>query len=278
MTNLALVFDRVSFAYPGGPPVLNSVSLEIAQGERVALIGRNGSGKSTLALHANGILRPTSGRVVVRGEDIAGVPTSRVAADVAVLFQDPDLQILEEEVFDEVAFGPRNLGLSGTDLEERVGNALLACGLDQLRKGNPYLLGSARRKLVALASVLAMPSTVLVLDEPTTGIDAPAVARIQEAVRRLADQGRTVLATSHDMRFVAETFDRVVVLRDGSVVLDGPPHHVFAESAWSMLNDASVRPPAAAILGARLGLGSTPREADLAASLKRKSSETASPA
>ena len=134
---------------------------------------------------------------------------------------------------------------------------------------NPYDLGYSRRKLLALASILAMRTPVLILDEPTTGQDARGVARVREAVARASGEGRTVIAISHDMRFVAESFRRVVVMRQGRVVLDGAPDGVFGGAAWAELRAANLEPPLPAVAGARLGLGSTPTDAALVAALKR---------
>ena len=136
---------------------------------------------------------------------------------------------------------------------------------------NPYDLGYSRRKLLAIASVLAMRTPIVILDEPTTGQDLRGAERVQEIVRGLAAEGRTVLAVSHDMRFVAETFGRVVVMREGRIVLDGTPAEVFAEAAWPALASTHLEPPLAARVGARLGLGFTPTEAGLVAALAARS-------
>jgi energy-coupling factor transport system ATP-binding protein len=141
--------------------------------------------------------------------------------------------------------------------------------LEDVAGANPYDLGYSRRKLLALASVLAMRTPVLILDEPTTGQDARGVARVQDVVARAAAEGRTVIAISHDMRFVAECFRRVVVMRAGRVALDGPPDTVFAEAAWPELRAAYLEPPLPAVVGARLGLGATPTASSLVAALSR---------
>jgi len=145
--------------------------------------------------------------------------------------------------------------------------ALDAVGLGGEAATNPYDLGYSRRKLLALASVLAMRTPILILDEPTTGQDARGVARVREVVARAAEEGRTVIAITHDMDFAAECFRRVVVMRAGRVALDGPPTVVFAEAAWPELRAAFLEPPAASVVGARLGLGSTPTAASLVAAL-----------
>ena len=260
-------FDAVSFAYPDGTQALSEVSVRIAPGELVAIVGQNGSGKSTLVRHLNGLLRPTAGRVLLDGRDIRRTHVARLAGVAGLAFQNPDRQLFSGRVSAEVAFGPRNLGIRGDALEERVRAALDAVGLGGEAATNPYDLGYSRRKLLALASVLAMRTPILILDEPTTGQDARGVARVREVVARAAEEGRTVIAITHDMDFAAECFRRVVVMRAGRVALDGPPTVVFAEAAWPELRAAFLEPPAASVVGARLGLGSTPTAASLVAAL-----------
>ncbi len=271
MVHLA-VEELVHVYSDGNVTALDGVSLEIRAGERVALIGQNGSGKTTLVRHLNGLLRPTSGRVLVDGADARPQTVARLARRVGLVFQDPDRQIFARSVAAEVEFGPRNLGLSGRELAAAVSEALDAVGLAGEAKSNPYDLGASRRKLLALASVLAMGTPVLVLDEPTTGQDVRGVARVQAVVEATAAARRTIIAVSHDMRFVAETFSRVVVMRAGRVILDGPPASVFAAQAWDDLGSTYVEPPAAAVIGERLGLGATPTDESLIAALRHGSS------
>ena len=247
----------------GGVRALDGVDVTIGTGERVVLIGQNGSGKTTLVRHLNGLLRPTEGRVTVDRADAASLTVAQLASRVGLVFQDPDRQIFAGSVRAEVEFGPRNLGRAGSDLRAAVADALTATGLAGEEETNPYDLGGSRRKLLALASVLAMRTPVLVLDEPTTGQDARGVERVRAVIAAVADEGRTVLAISHDMRFVAETFDRVIVMRAGRIVLDGTPTEVFAADAWDVLGSTHLEPPLAAVLGDRLRVGSTPTDASL---------------
>lgn len=259
MTRLTL--EGVGFVYPDGTRALAEVDLDIADGEAVAIIGQNGSGKSTLARQLDGLLRPTEGRVLYDGIDTAGGRTAQMAAVVGMAFQDPDRQIFSRRIRDEVAFGPRALGRASAEIETSVERALELVGLADAADQNPYDIGFSRRKLLALASVHAMETPVVVLDEPTTGQDAPGLQRVRAVIADLLASGRTVIGISHDMRFVAETFRRVVVMREGRIVLDGSPAEVFAESAWPTLASTFIEPPLPARLGARLGLGSTPTEA-----------------
>jgi energy-coupling factor transport system ATP-binding protein len=255
--------------YPDGTRALDGVDLAIGPGETLAIVGQNGSGKSTLVRHLNGLLRPTEGTVRIDGRDIAGQRVARLAATVGLVFQDPDRQIFAGKVRTEVAFGPRNLGLRGAELDRRVAEALEVVGLAGAADENPYDLGYSRRKLLAIASVLAMRTPIVVLDEPTTGQDLRGVARVRAIVATLAAEGRTVVTISHDMRFVAETFRRVVVMRAGRIVLDGTPADVFAAASWNVLASTYLEPPLAARVGARLGVGSTPTDAALVEALGR---------
>ncbi len=247
----------------GGVRALDGVDLHVAAGERVAIVGQNGSGKTTLVRHLNGLLRPTEGRVTVDGTDAAGLTIAQLASRVGLVFQDPDRQIFAGSVRSEVEFGPRNLGRAGAELRDAVSRALEATGLAGEEATNPYDLGQSRRKLLALASVLAMRTPVLVLDEPTTGQDARGLERVRTVIESAASEGRTVIAISHDMRFVAESFERVIVMRAGAIILDGSASHVFAADAWDALASTHLEPPLAAAIGQRLDLGSTPTDASL---------------
>jgi energy-coupling factor transport system ATP-binding protein len=251
----------------GGVRALDGVSLAIAPGERVALIGQNGSGKTTLVRHMNGLLRPTAGRVFVGGHDAARMTVAKLARRVGLVFQDPDRQIFSGTVRAEVEFGARNVGLRGPELSTAVAESLEVTGLLGTETTNPYDLGASRRKLLAMASVLAMRTPILILDEPTTGQDARGIERVRAIIERLAAEGRTVVAISHDMRFVAEAFGRIIALQAGRVVLDSTPEVVFGAASWDALRSTYLEPPLAARVGERLALGSTPTDAALVARL-----------
>jgi len=266
----SIEFESVSFAYPDGTQALSGVSLRVEPGEVVAIVGQNGSGKSTLVKQLNGLLRPVAGRVLLDGSDIRSIHVARLAARVGLAFQNPDRQLFANRVSAEVGFGPRNLGLRGADIAERVAAALDAVGLSPAAETHPYDLGYSKRKLLAMASVLAMRTPILVLDEPTTGQDARGVASVRAVVAGAAAEGRTVIAISRDMRFVAECFPRVIVMRGGRVALDGTRESVFGEASWPELHAAYLEPPLPAVLGARLGLGSTPTEVAVVAALRAR--------
>jgi energy-coupling factor transport system ATP-binding protein len=264
-----LTLESVVHVYRrGGVRALDGVSLRIGAGERLAIVGQNGSGKTTLVRHLNGLLRPTAGRVMVDGRDAAGSTVAQLARIVGLVFQDPDRQIFAGSVRAEVEFGPRNLGMRGTQLGFAVEESLEAVRLSDEVRTNPYDLGASRRKLLALASVLAMRTPVLVLDEPTTGQDLRGVAIVRSAIDSAHAADRTVIAISHDMDFVASTFDRIIVMRAGRVILDGTPASVFEERSWEALRSTYLEPTLAARLGARLGLGPTPTDEALIRALQ----------
>ena len=267
MSEPAILVEGVAFDYPRGVRALDGIDLRIDDGERVVVVGQNGSGKSTLVRQFNGLLRPTSGQVSINGRPIGRRHVAELAREVGLAFQNPDRQIFAGTVRAEVAFGPRNLGLSETERDAAVERALATVGLAGDEATNPYDLGFSRRKLLALASILAMDTPIVILDEPTTGQDARGIERVQRIVAELSVAGRTVIAVSHDMRFVAESFERVVVMRAGRIILDGTPAEAFAEAAWTTLASTYLEPPLAARVGARLGLGATPTEATLVGAL-----------
>lgn len=212
--------EGLVYAYADGTWALDGVNLTIEHGERVAIVGRNGSGKSTLVRHWNGLLRPSAGQVRVDGSPTVPRPVAELARIVGLTFQDPDRQLFAGTCRREVSFGARNVGLRGAELKRAVDGALEAVGLIDRADANPYDLGGSKRRLLALASVLAMRTQVLVLDEPTMGLDTDEVERVNAVIASLAHDGRTVVAISHDARFVGGSFERVVRLEAGRVVAD----------------------------------------------------------
>lgn len=265
-----LRLESVGYTYPDGTRALDGIDLVVEPGTSLALVGANGSGKTTLVRHLDGLLRPSTGRVLLDGEDTAKLRVAQLARTVGLCFQLPDHQIFGRNVRDEVEFGPRRLGLADEEAFARTTAALERVGMADQLGTHPGDLGETRRKLLTIASVLAMETPVVALDEPTTGLDARGVALVKGIIADLVAEGRSVVGISHDMRFVAETFKRVAVLDDGRVTLEGSPSEVFAEEQWPKLREAGLEPPMAARLGAQLGLGSTPTEDALVAALKAR--------
>ena len=243
--------EALGFTYPGGVEALRDVSLTLEAGEAVAIVGQNGAGKTTLLRHFNGLLRPAHGSVRIGDWDTREHSVARLAARVGYVFQNPDEQLFCRTVREEVAFGPANLKFAPERRERLVEQALTLTELSGREGTNPYDLSPAWRKLVALASVLAMDTPIVLLDEPTTGQDAVNAGRIAHILRSLRAQGKTVVAISHDIDFCAENFERIIAMGQGTVLLDGPPHSVLGEDA--ALASTYVDPPQLTRLGRRLG-------------------------
>jgi cobalt/nickel transport system ATP-binding protein len=209
--------ENLSFAYPDGHAALRGVSLHIAPGEKVALVGPNGAGKSTLILHLNGILIG-KGKVHVCGLDVDEKNLSRVRASVGLVFQNPDDQLFSPTVYEDVAFGPLYQGLSIPEVDDRVKAALASVRMSDYARRVSYHLSTGEKKRIAIATVLSMRPEVLVLDEPTAGLDPRARRTLINLLRELPI---TMLVSTHDMRLVQELFPRTIVMDEGQVVADG---------------------------------------------------------
>ncbi len=236
--------------YEEGTPALNGISLEIADNDYVALIGQNGSGKTTLVKHFNGLLKPTSGRVWIYGADTRTVSVAQLARTVGYVFQNPDHQIFCGSTREELGFGPRNLGLNAAEVRARTDEALEAFDLLPYADTPPALLGYGLRRKVALASVYAMRPQVLILDEPTAGLDQHSAMELMRRVDELHATGHTIILVSHDMRLVVDHAPHTIVLHEGLVLDNGPTREVFQRI--DLLRRASITPPQIAELGHRL--------------------------
>jgi energy-coupling factor transport system ATP-binding protein len=222
-------------------PVLRGVNLRVPPGEFVALVGANGSGKTTLVKHFNGLLRPERGQVLVAGADTAHRSVGELSRQVAYLFQHPEQQIFSSTVRQEVAFGPHNLGLPPAKAEGRVEEALARFDLSAVAETPPAILSYGLRRRVTLASLMAMDSPVLILDEPTVGLDAQGCRETLDWLSELHGQGGTIVLVTHDMTLVGEHAERVVVLHEGRIISDKPPASVFQQA--ELLAHASLMPP-----------------------------------
>ncbi|MBI5876950.1 MAG: ATP-binding cassette domain-containing protein [Chloroflexi bacterium] len=251
-----ITFDDVQFRYPDAGDALRGISFSIGRGEFVALLGANGSGKSTLAKHVNGLLRPTAGRVLLDGADIAHTPTGQLARRVGYVFQNPDHQIFAATVREEIAFGLHNIGMSATQAHERTQAALETFDLRALAETPPAVLNYGARRLVTLAATWAMQPEIWVLDEPTTGLDAKHADLVMQHARTAWQAGATIILISHDMARVAAYAGRVIVLSEGRIVADGPTRDVLADAAT--LAPARLLPPPVLALAQRLGWTAAP--------------------
>jgi len=212
--------------YPDGTVALDGVTFTITHGESVGIIGANGAGKSTLLLHLNGCLTADSGEVRIGHTLLTRETLAEIRRTVGMVFQDPDDQLFMPTVFDDVAFGPCNLGLSRLEVEERVTTALARVDAGHLRDKPPYHLSGGEKKRVAIATVLSMEPNILVLDEPTSGLDPFARRQLMQLMREFH---HTKIFTSHDLDMVMELCDRVIVLGHGRLRADGTPAEIFAD-------------------------------------------------
>jgi energy-coupling factor transport system ATP-binding protein len=211
----------VHFCYANKVEALKGVSLTVKDGEFLAIMGQNGAGKSTFVKHFNGLLKPSSGTVLVDGVETTKTSVAALARNVGFVFQNPDHQLFSETVEDEIAFGLKNFGFQPDAVEKRVTWALELLSLSQYRKTSPFLLSGGERKRVALASVLAWDPKMLILDEPTIGQDHEQKEKLNQFILQLQEQGKTVVIVTHDVEFVAECNPRVVLMKEGKIIAEG---------------------------------------------------------
>ena len=243
--------ENVSYSYAGGPRVLDSIDLKVDAGEFLAIVGQNGSGKTTLAKHIVGLLQPATGRVTIDGKDRAQMRPAETAREVAYVFQNPDHQIFAATVEDEVAFGPRNFGLPVDEIKRRCDEALEAVGLQNERQSDPFLLSKGERQRLAVASVLVLRPRMLILDEPTTGLDYREQLRMMALVRDLNRAGIAIVIITHTPWLVAEYARRVVLMRKGAKIFDGGVREFFMQD--ELLRSSSFRAPEITELSRRFG-------------------------
>ncbi len=220
---------HLRYAYPDGHVAIDDVSLALRRGEKVALVGPNGAGKSTLMLTLNGVLSPPPGTVRVAGLEVAPPNLSTIRARVGLVFQNPDDQLFSPTVRDDVAFGPLHMNLAALDVRARVARALDQVGMGAYADRLSHHLSVGEKKRIAIATVLAMDPEILVFDEPTAGLDPRGRRQLIDLMTRLP---QTMLVSSHDMRFVATAFTRVIVVDRGRIVADGPTAEVMADEAF----------------------------------------------
>jgi energy-coupling factor transport system ATP-binding protein len=270
-----LEVEDLTHRYPDGTVALSGVRCAIRRGDFVAILGQNGSGKTTLVKHLNGILAPTAGDIRLSGESLRGQPPTRLSRLVGLVFQNPDHQIFAERVRDEVAFGPRLQGLPEREVARRVEEALEAVGLEDAGDMDPFILTKGSRQRVAVASTLATKPEVIILDEPTTGLDHRELTGMMMLIQRLNQAGHTILIITHAMAVAAAYARRVILMRDGRIVRDGTAREIFADEA--ALLALGLTPPPTVQVANRLGLPALTLE-ELVASLVRASEPSGLPA
>jgi energy-coupling factor transporter ATP-binding protein EcfA2 len=248
----------LKYVYEGGVGALNGVNLDIRRGEYVAIVGGNGCGKTTLAKNIMGLLKPTSGTVLVRGVLTSEQKVAALARMVGYAFQNPDHQLFCSTVLEEVRFGPLNLGFSESGMNDHVQHALDAMNLTNVQDKPPSTLTLSQRRRVSIASVIAMDPQILIFDEPTTGLDMRESDELMAGIGKLNSESRTVILITHDMKLVAKYARRVVVMSEGKVVLDSEPSGVFSD--LDALLQSKLMPPPVVRLAYRLSQYGVPRD------------------
>ncbi|WP_429950617.1 energy-coupling factor transport system ATP-binding protein [Enterococcus sp. AZ170] len=250
-----ITLKKLRYAYPTGDDILKGIDLSISGTEPVAIIGQNGAGKTTIVKHFNGILRPKSGEVLIEGESIEQKTTAQWAKKVGYVFQNPDDQLFLESVRKEFTFGPKQIGMPQQEIEERLNWVAELVGLSDKLEVHPFDLNATEKKFCTIGSIIMMNTSIVIFDEPTCGQDVNGNLRLRRIIQKLRDKGVLCIAISHDMKFVADNFERIIVLCQGEIILDGSADEVFSEVAT--LNKSFVTPPPITRVGQGAGFKKT---------------------
>lgn len=246
-----LELENATFSYPNGVLAVDDVSFAIEPGESVAIIGQNGAGKTTTVKMINGLFRPTSGTVSVSGIKTTDRTAAQTARDVGYVFQNPDDQIFNNTVFAEIEYALKRFKVGVDEARDKVQSAAELCGIQDELETNPYDLPLSIRKFITIASVLAVDTKVVILDEPTAGQDLVGLRRIADIISHLQREGKTIITITHDMEFVAEHFKRIIVMANRKVVADGDSSRIFEDAG--VMSRARLRQPVLAQAYSRLG-------------------------
>lgn len=249
---MGIIVKDVVFNYPNGFCAIDNVSIDINKGEKIAIIGQNGAGKTTFVKMMNNLLRPTSGSIEVDGVDLETLTTAAISKKVGYVFQNPGDQLFNRTVFDEIAYNPRYNKLSEAKVKELVEDAAELCGISQYLKNNPYDLPFGMRKFVTIACVIAMGSEYIILDEPTAGQDLDGLKLQSKIIEELIKRDKTVIIITHDMEFVIDNFERIIVMANKKIVTDSTVHDVFWN--FDVLEHANLKQPSISKLGNELGI------------------------
>lgn len=222
---MALRISGLSFSYQDNPDVLRDIDLEISPGEKVGLVGPNGAGKTTLFLSICGVNKPNKGEISVLGKPIQ---SGEFHPEIGMVFQNPDDQLFCPSVYDDVAFGPQNMGLSKNEIDERVSEALMAVGCQALSGRPPHHLSGGEKRMVSIAGVMAMRPELVIYDEPSANLGMRSRRRV---ISLLNSAGQTILIASHDLELILEVCDRVIMLDGGQIVADGEPREIMSDDA-----------------------------------------------
>ncbi|MGV8173146.1 MAG: ATP-binding cassette domain-containing protein [Methanobrevibacter sp.] len=243
MTNIQLSTENLSFTYPDGTQALKNINIEIEKGEKVAIIGPNGAGKSTLFSHFNGLTEPTSGCVKIEGKAISFEKDEllKVRQKVGIVFQDPNDQLFAPTVKEDIAFGPMNLGLSYGEVEKRVEDALKMVGMENYEDKTPHHLSGGQQKRIAIAGIIAMKPELMILDEPTAGLDPDGVEKVLNIMNQLNKEGMTLIISSHDIDMISKYADKIFILYNGEIIESGNKNKIFSD--MELLKKAHLRTP-----------------------------------
>ncbi len=238
--------ENVTFQYVGGTDVLQDVTVEIKDGEFVAIMGENGAGKTTLVKMFNGLLKPNQGKIIIDGIDAKEKSVAQLSRDVGLIFQNPDHQLFAETVAEELSFSMRNYSFAEETIKRRVTSLLTSLDLERYEKTSPFVLSGGERKRVALAAILVWDPKHIVMDEPTIGQDYLQKDKLRQFILQLVSQGKTVVIVTHDVEFVAECKPRVILLSHGRIIADGPATEVLTDE--QAVREASLVEPQIATL------------------------------
>ena len=243
MTNIQLSTENLSFTYPDGTRALKNINIEIEKGEKVAIIGPNGAGKSTLFSHFNGLTEPTSGCVKIEGKPISFEKDEllKVRQKVGIVFQDPNDQLFAPTVKEDIAFGPMNLGLSYDEVEKRVEDALKMVGMENYEDKTPHHLSGGQQKRIVIAGIIAMKPELMILDEPTAGLDPDGVEKVLNIMNQLNEEGMTLIISSHDIDMISKYADKIFFLYNGEIIESGNKNKIFSD--MELLKKAHLRTP-----------------------------------
>ncbi|MGJ9460028.1 energy-coupling factor ABC transporter ATP-binding protein [Oceanobacillus sp. CF4.6] len=236
-----LTLNNVTYSYPNGFTAVENVSMSFEKGELVAIIGQNGAGKTTTVKMMNGLLKPTQGDVIIDGLNTKDYTTAQISRKVGYVFQNPDDQIFHDNVKSEISFGPKNLGFSEKEIDENVMKAAELTGIVPFLDIHPYHLPYSLKKFVTIASVIAMGTETIILDEPTAGQDSIAIKKLGFIMDSLVQEGKTIITITHDMEFVVQNFERVIVMANKRVISDSNKQEVFWD--FDILKEAMLKQP-----------------------------------
>lgn len=248
MDKIVLKTDNLNYIYHDGVHAIKDINIKIKEGEKVAIMGPNGAGKSTLFLHFNGLKEPDSGNIEIDGKKMVYDKKEllKIRQKVGIVFQNPNDQLFAPSVQEDIAFGPMNLGLPIEEVEKRTTEALELVEMSDSKDKPPHHLSGGQQKKVSIAGIISMRPEIMILDEPTAGLDPQGVDQILEILNKLNNEGMTIVISSHDVEMINEFADHIFVLKDGEIIGDGTPDEIF--SNHELLEIANLKPPKTAEL------------------------------